>query len=157
METNRRNFLIAAGAGAAFCAGFFPGAEAEEPAGFPDVEAANVATVNDFCAAWESMDLEKIYAYAADEIVFHMTESTPAIVGKAALLEGTKQFLAPAKSARFEVLRTQAMGNVVINERIDHFDMGETKNAFHVTGFFFLKNDKIVEWRDYSVPKGGGH
>ena len=156
MEANRRDFLTAVGAGALISAGLSSAARAEDAVGFPDVEAANVEVVNDFCAAWESMDLEKIYQYAADDITFHMTESTPPIHGKQALIDGTKQFLAPAKSAKFEVLRTQAMGNTVINERLDHFEMGETKNTFHVTGFFFLKDGKIVEWRDYSVPKTEG-
>lgn len=149
--------MIAAGAGVALGAGLVSKSHAQDAAGFPEVEAANVQVVNDFCAAWESMDMEKIYSYAADDIVFHMTEATPAISGKVALIEGTKQFLAAAKSAKFEVLRTQAMGNVVINERIDHFDLGEVKNAFHVTGFFFLKDGKIVQWRDYSVPKIEAH
>lgn len=153
IQTNRRDFIIAVAGGAVVGGGLASTARAEEVVGFPEVEAANIQVVNDFCAAWESMDLEKIYQYVADDVTFRMTESTPMVVGKAALIEGTKQFLAPAKSARFEVLRTSAMGNTVINERIDYFQMGEKENAFHVTGFFFLKDGKIVEWRDYSVPK----
>lgn len=153
METNRRDFLTLLGAGAAVSAGFVSRAHAEENTGFPEVEAANVQVVNDFCAAWASLDLDNIYQYVADDITFQMTESSPTISGKQALIEGTRQFLAPAKSARFEVLRTAAMGNIVINDRIDYFEMGETHNAFHVTGFFFLKDGKIVEWRDYTVPK----
>jgi hypothetical protein len=76
METNRRNFLMAVGAGAAVGAGVVLKAHAEETTGFPDVEAANTQMVNDFCAAWESMDLEKIYENFSDDVVFHMTEST---------------------------------------------------------------------------------
>ena len=48
--------------------------------------------------------------------------------------------------------RAQAIGNVVINERVDHFDMGDRKMAFHVAGFFLVKDGKIVEWQDYMMP-----
>jgi limonene-1,2-epoxide hydrolase len=81
-----------------------------------------------------------------------MIEGMQRIEGKSALIDGTRQFLATRSKARFEVLRTAAMGNTVINERIDHFTRDDGEDAFHITGFFLVKDGKIVEWQDYTMP-----
>jgi limonene-1,2-epoxide hydrolase len=115
-------------------------------------EEANAKLVNEVCAAWETMDVDKIASYWGDEVSFRMIEGMQRIEGKSALIDGTRQFLATRSKARFEVLRTAAMGNTVINERIDHFTRDDGEDAFHITGFFLVKDGKIVEWQDYTMP-----
>lgn len=152
METNdinRRGFIAAGGTLAATLLAA-RGANAAE---LTDTEKANEKVVNDFCAAWASMDADKIASYWGDNITFRMIDTAPRVDGKENLLMGVKQFLDGAKSARFEMLRSHVIGNVVINERIDHFDRGDKKDAFHVAGFFLVKNEKIVEWQDYMMPR----
>ena len=119
---------------------------------YTKVEAENVKIVNDFYASWASLDPDKIGSYLAEDATFRMIESTPRMDGRDTIVAAIKQFLATAKSAEFEVLRTHAMGSIVIDERIDYFDMGETKNAFHIVGVFFVRDGKIQEWQDYTMP-----
>ena len=71
------------------------------------------------------------------------------------MIDALGPFLSTRTSARFEMLRSVAVGNIVVNERIDHFGKEEgPEDAFHITGFFLVKNGKIVEWRDYMMPAG---
>ncbi len=148
----RRQFLAAGGIGAALAMGMAGRATAEGTAPTA-AETANEKVVNDFCAAWDTLDLDVLTGFFDENITFRMIESMPRVEGKADWIAAAKGFLAPAKSAHFEVVRSQAMGNIVVNERIDHFDMGEVKNAFHVIGVFFVRNGKIIEWQDYTMPK----
>ena len=63
-------------------------------------------------------------------------------------------FLANAESAKFEMKASHVIGNIVINERIDHFKQKDGREMnFHVAGFFFVKDGKIVEWQDYMMPR----
>ncbi len=148
----RRTFFAAAGTAAAVAAFVRPGkADAAE---IGDIEKANEKVVNDFCAAWETLDADKLGSFLADEATFRMIESSPRVEGREAIVGGIKGFLANAKSARFEMIRSTVMGNTVLNERIDHFDMGERQMAFHITGFFLVNDGKIQEWQDYTWPEG---
>ena len=151
--TSRRGFLATGGATAALGMVLGSTASAESATGPSELEKANEKVVNDFCAAFDTLDQEKLLSFLSDDITFRMFDTAPLIEGKEAMREGLASFLAPAKSAHFEMIRSQAMGNIVLNERIDHFDMGEVKNTFHMTGVFLVKSGKIVEWYDYSMPK----
>jgi len=150
---NRRDFLAAGGIGAALLlAAGETRAAGHEPG---EAEKAAEKVVNDFCAAWESLDMDKLLSFMDDKIVFRMMDTSPFVEGKAAIKAGMGQFLATRTSARFEMLRSTAIGNIVINERIDHFGKESgPEDAFHVSGVFLVKNGKIVEWRDYMMPAG---
>lgn len=153
MDTNRRDFIALGGLGAAALALGTQTLARAEDAALSAHEQANIKIVNDFCAAWDALDADKLAAFWDDKISFRIIEGQPRVEGKAALTEGTRQYFATRKKAHFEVLRTAAMGNLVINERIDHFTREDGEDAFHVTGIFFVRNGKIVEWQDYSMPK----
>ncbi len=151
--TNRREFLAAGGVGAALV--LAAGESRADDSGASAVEQANEKVVNEFCATWETMDIDKIMGFLDDKIVFRMIDNMPFIEGKPAMIDAIGQFLATRKSARFEMLRSTGIGNIVINERIDHFGKEEgPEDAFHITGVFLVKNGKIVEWRDYMMPTG---
>ncbi len=151
--TNRREFLAAGGVGAAVL--LAAGESRADDSGASAAEQANEKVVNEFCATWETMDIDKIMGFLDDKIVFRMIDNMPFIEGKPAMIDAIGQFLATRKSARFEMLRSVAVGNIVVNERIDHFGKEEgPEDAFHITGVFLVKNGKIVEWRDYMMPTG---
>ena len=151
--TNRREFLAAGGLGAALL--LVAGESRADDSGTSAVEQANEKVVNEFCATWETLDIDKVVAFLDDKIVFRMIDNSPFIEGKQAIIDGIGQFLATRTSARFEMLRSTAIGNIVVNERFDHFGKEEgPADAFHVTGVFLVKNGKIVEWRDYMMPTG---
>jgi limonene-1,2-epoxide hydrolase len=52
---------------------------------------------------------------------------------------------------RFEILDTFARGPMVFNERMDYFAPGGRLKSWHGVGVFFLKDNKIVEWQDYTI------
>ena len=69
------------------------------------------------------------------------------------------QFMAGMKEIRWEIKRSHTMGDLVINERIDHFILpnGEDfpRSPFHVTGVFLVRDGKIKYWKDYNLLNEG--
>ena len=146
---SRRGFLGATGAGALTLAA----ESAASAAPISEVEKANEKVVNDFCAAWKTRDAATIGSFLANDAVYRMIETSPPTKGRDAIMAALKDFLGKAKSARFEVLRSTVMGNTVLNDRIDYFELEDSKLKFHISGFFWVVDGKIKEWQDYSWPK----
>jgi limonene-1,2-epoxide hydrolase len=116
----------------------------------PEVEKANVAVVNDFCAAFARKDLAKAVSLLADNCTYRPTQTRPPVVGKDKIADMIKGFL--ERGAEFKVLKTIALGPLVLNERDDIVvaATGGPARTFHVAaGLFFVENAKIVEWTDY--------
>ena len=111
-------------------------------------EQANIKTVNDFCAAWPSHDLDRLLAFFADSGAYRMTETMEPAKGREALSARMKTIVNHV--VRFEVLDTWARGPMVINERIDTFTDFQLK-SWRGVGVFFLQDGKIVEWYDYTI------
>ena len=149
--TSRRMFLAAGGTAAAMLATSREANAATQS----EVEAANEKVVNDFCAAWDSKDADKIGSYLHKDCSFRMIDEPPQErqEGRDTIIGGMKGFLDRAKSARFEVLRSVVMGNTVLNDRVDHFELNGEKQAYHISGFFLVKDGKIKEWQDYKWPE----
>jgi limonene-1,2-epoxide hydrolase len=141
---NRRRFLAASSALAAFAALARPAEAADMTAD----EKANVKIVNDFCAAWPSHDLARVMAFFADNGAYRMTETMEPAKGKDAVTARVKSII--DRVEKFEVLDTWARGPMVMNERVDRFSGGPLK-AWHGVGVFFVKDGKIVEWYDYTI------
>ena len=139
----RRGFLSAG-----VTAGLFGLAASASAAAPTAAEQANVAIVNDFCAAWPRHDLDTLLAFFADNGAYRMTERTEPVKGRDALTARIKTIV--NNVVRFEVLDTWARGPMVINERIDTFANFQLK-SWRGVGVFFLKNGKIVEWYDYTI------
>lgn len=153
-EQSRRDFLTAGVGGIGMLAtlGMAGRSQAAEADGWSDQEKTNVKVVNDFCAAWATRDADQVGKDFTDDMIFRMTSATPPANGKQTVVEQFRTFLSTAKSAEFEVLKTFAIHDIVINERWDRFDTGERKMEFHVAGVFFMRKGKIAEWSDYVIP-----
>jgi limonene-1,2-epoxide hydrolase len=106
------------------------------------------ALVTQFCAAWTRMDAAELSAYFTEDGVYHNIPMAPAEGREAvhAMLEGMKAMIS---GIRFEIHRQVAQGNVVMNERTDHIEMGGKTIALPVVGVFEIDGDKIRAWRDY--------
>ena len=104
--------------------------------------------VNDFCKAWARRNLDEIMSLFAEDAVYHNIPMEPA-KGKAAIRNVINTFLPMASSVEFKVLRTVASGDLVMNERVDIFQMGGKRVELPVAGAFEVRNGKIVAWRDY--------
>lgn len=105
-------------------------------------------TVDAFCAAL-TQDLNSCLAYIADDCVYQ-NMPFPAVVGPEGVRSTLAGFFEITGPVRVETLEQVAVGNLVMNERLDHFTP-PTGKAFGlpVAGVFEVTNGKITAWRDY--------
>jgi limonene-1,2-epoxide hydrolase len=104
--------------------------------------------VREFCAAFARRDIDEILAYFTDDAVYHNMPMAP-VTGKDGIREVLNLFLPSSSAVAFEVRHTAARGDVVFNERIDRFVMGDKELALPVAGVFEVRDGKIAAWRDY--------
>jgi len=116
-------------------------------------EQENMDLVKRFCADWARQDAELLADYFADSFEYMVWEGGPVITGKAEFIKQMGPFLKKLKSVDWEVLRSEAIGSMVINERIDHFYAHDSKhdNHPHLLGMFIVRDGKIAVWRDYNL------
>ncbi len=109
----------------------------------------NKQIVRDFCAAWESLDKQRILDAFTGDALYHNMPLDPA-VGKEAIGALLDFILAQASDAvRFEIKHMVGDGDVVLTERTDTFTSGDKVIALDVMGTFELRDGKIAAWRDY--------
>jgi limonene-1,2-epoxide hydrolase len=119
-------------------------------------EKANVELVDRFCADWAKKDARLLTEYLADDIVYQMFEGQPDIVGKEAFVKALDGFLKSMVEVDWEMVRSYAIGDMVMNERVDHF-VAETEDRsmhFDIIGIFRIRDGKISVWRDFGLPGG---
>jgi limonene-1,2-epoxide hydrolase len=142
-DVGRRTFLLATFAAAA--SSLVPSvAEAAQSADATSV----LRLVTDFCASVSKLDPAAMRPFLADDVVYRMTETTPAIVGVQAVLETYRML--NATSIEFKVLDTFTAGPIVINRRTDTF-VGPRSFTWQGVGVFFVREGKIKEWSDYTI------
>jgi limonene-1,2-epoxide hydrolase len=121
-----------------------------------DDENANVALVGKFCSDWSTKDVEKLIPYLSPDIEYHVFEGGPIIKGVEQFRAQMGGFMAGLKEIAWETKRSAAIGDLVINERIDHFIQAEGSkrpdNHFHIAGVFIVRDGKIVYWKDWRMP-----
>jgi limonene-1,2-epoxide hydrolase len=122
-------------------------------------EAAKIDLVSRFCLAWNTKDVEKLIPYLADAIEYQVFEGRPTINGIEQFRAQMGKFMAGMKTIDWEIKRSAAIGDLVINERIDHFIQPEGSNRpdnhFHIAGVFIVRGGKIVYWKDWRMPGAG--
>jgi limonene-1,2-epoxide hydrolase len=105
--------------------------------------------VTEFCNAWPRKNIEELLGFFTEDAVYHNIPLEP-VKGKAAIRAGINTFLPMAKSLHFKVLHSASNGNMVFNERVDVFDLGNGKTIqLPVAGVFEVTGNKISAWRDY--------
>ncbi|MEQ8507687.1 MAG: limonene-1,2-epoxide hydrolase family protein [Rhodospirillaceae bacterium] len=153
LRLDRRTAFTGIGAGLALV--FSSQTKAASPEAVPALEVEKEKIVNDFCAAWATRDADQLVSYLSDDIEYHMFEGRPPINGVAEFSAQLKPFMAGMTEIDWEMLRSSVMGDIVINERIDHFiraeGSGAPDNHFHVIGIFLVRGGKIVYWKDYNL------
>jgi limonene-1,2-epoxide hydrolase len=121
-----------------------------------ELETENEGLVTQFCLDWAKRDVNLLADYLADDIQYQMFEGRPDIVGKEEFIKTLGGFLGNLKEVEWEILRTYSIGELVINDRIDHF-IGEDESKsmhFAIAGYFLVRDGKIKIWKDYSLPGG---
>ncbi len=109
---------------------------------------ANTELVEAFCQAWSRRNVDEVLAFFTDDGVYHNMPMPP-MKGKPAIQAILNQILAPATAVQFDILHMAEAGNVVLNERIDRFQLGGSKVELPVAGVFEIEGGKIKAWRDY--------
>ena len=122
----------------------------------PAHEKKIITLVTDFCLAWNSKDVEKIIPFVSPEIEYHMFEGAPSIKGVEQFRQRLGGFMSGMKEIKWEIFPSHAIGDIVLNERNDHFiqapGSGKPDNHFHIAGVFLVRGEKIVYWKDYNMP-----
>jgi limonene-1,2-epoxide hydrolase len=106
--------------------------------------------VTAFVKEWDAPapTAETIAAYFTDDALYHNIPMQP-ITGAVNIGKALGAMSGQMKSAGWQVLNQTATGDVVMNERVDRFTMGEKTVAVRVAGVFEVKDGKIAAWRDY--------
>jgi limonene-1,2-epoxide hydrolase len=119
-----------------------------------ELEQGNLAVVTAFCQSWEAKDMDGMLSCLDDRIFYQMWDADDAIKveGKEQFAETVGDFIENMDTVEFEIIRSQAMGKIVINERTDRFINEDGQMIFSITGVFSLENGKIVHWKDYLFP-----
>jgi limonene-1,2-epoxide hydrolase len=120
------------------------------------LEIENERLVTQFCLDWATKDINLLADYLADDVVYQMFEGRPDIIGREAFIKELGGFLDNLKEVEWEILRTYSIGELVINDRVDHFVGEDEKRSMHfsIAGYFLVRDGKIKVWKDYSLPGG---
>ncbi len=105
-------------------------------------------TVNRLMAAFDNRDVDGIAGCFAPNALYHNIPMEP-VTGVDAIKASLAPFMGMASEVKFEVLRSVTNGNVVMNERIDRFNMGGKWLSIAVMGVFEVGPNGITAWRDY--------
>ena len=105
-------------------------------------------TVNAFCDAIATGDLDAIVGHFTPDAVYHNIPMAP-VEGTDAIRATLMSFMSPETKVEFKVHHQATNGNVVLNERVDIFTTGDKVISIPVMGTFEVVDGKIAAWRDY--------
>ncbi|MGE5211635.1 MAG: limonene-1,2-epoxide hydrolase family protein [Acidobacteriota bacterium] len=106
-------------------------------------------TVTAFIEAIERKDVASAAALASPSISYENMPMQP-IVGRDAMAATLEMFLGNANEVDWVIVRQHEVGNVVFNERIDRFQIGDGWLELPLAGVFEVDDDGLITlWRDY--------
>lgn len=105
-------------------------------------------TVTAFIRAIEAKDVEAAAALAAPDISYENMPMDP-IAGVEAMSQVLTGFLAAATEVDWQIIEQVEQGDMVMNERLDRFKIGDGWLELPVAGVFKVADGKITLWRDY--------
>ena len=106
-------------------------------------------TVTAFIHAIERKDVTAATALASPTISYENMPMQP-IVGRDAMAAVLEMFLADAQEVDWVIVRQYEVGNVVFNERVDRFQIGDGWLELPLAGVFEVDDDGLITlWRDY--------
>ena len=107
------------------------------------------SVVTAFIKAIEAKDLDAALALVVDDVSYENVPMAP-IRGKATVRTVLDGFLGSATEVQWRVSRQVESGNVVVNERVDRFQIGDGWLELPVAGFFEVTPNGLISlWRDY--------
>ena len=120
------------------------------------LEAANETLVTNFIRDYATRDVDVLAAYMADDIIYQVSETQGEIQGIEAYRKRNASMFAGLEKIDWQILRSFAIGQLVINDRIDEFfpkpGSRVPRMRFRVSGYFLVVDNKIKIWRDFGYP-----
>ena len=120
------------------------------------LEKANDTLIANFVRDYATRDAAVLDKYVADDVVYQITEGMPEVVGREAFFNHNDKMFKGLEKVDWVNLRQFAIGQIVVNERIDEFypypGSKTPRMRFHVAGYFLIKDNQIKIWRDFSYP-----
>ena len=104
--------------------------------------------VRDLCSALEKHDAEAFRPLLTDDVFYHNIPMEPA-VGIEAAITFLAGFFAMFESTAITIVNLAVHGDVVLNERVDTFTLGDKTAPLPVMGAFEVRDGRICAWRDY--------
>lgn len=97
----------------------------------------------------EARDIGALLDVLAEDALYENVPMSP-LKGHDEIKSMLEPFLTSATKVEWEVLHQVEQGDVVMNERVDRFEMGDGKAiALRVAGVFEIRDGKVAVWRDY--------
>jgi len=120
------------------------------------LEKANDELISSFISDYAKRDVDLLANYLADDIIYQVSEGQPEIVGLEAYKKRNGAMLDGLEKVDWITLRQFAIGQLVINDRIDEFypypGSKIPRMRFRVAGYFLIQDGKIKVWRDFGYP-----
>ena len=120
------------------------------------LEQANDQLITNFIKDYATRDVNVLARYMADDIVYQISEGQPEVVGIEAYKKRNGAMFAGLEKVDWVTLRQFAIGQLVINDRIDEFypfpGSKVPRMRFRVAGYFLIVDNKIKVWRDFGYP-----
>jgi limonene-1,2-epoxide hydrolase len=108
--------------------------------------------VREFCAVVSKRDEALLRPLLDDGIVYHNI-GMPASRGiEEAVANLAGQWAMFPERYEYELRNLAVAGDTVLTERIDHIGMAGLLAPVPVMGTFVVRDERIVEWRDYFDP-----
>jgi limonene-1,2-epoxide hydrolase len=108
----------------------------------------NIRIVEEFVAAWSSLDAARLAGYFCDDGSYHNMPSQP-VTGKENVEKFIEQFLSNWTETDWDIINITEQGETVFCERLDRTKTQRGNVDLPCFGVFEMEGGKIKVWRDY--------
>ena len=110
--------------------------------------AESVVLIRQFMEVGVRADLDEFVSYFCEDAIW-WNWPWPPIKGRAAIREALRIGAGRMTALPWDIHHIVADDDVVMTERVDHFQVGDKRISVPCMGIFELRNGKIAPWRDY--------
>jgi limonene-1,2-epoxide hydrolase len=108
----------------------------------------SIALIREFIQACVRANPEEFASYFTEDAVW-WNAPWPEVRGREAIRETLRKGAQRMKAMPWEIRHIIAEGDVVMTERVDHFEVNGKRVSVPCMGIFELRDGKIDAWRDY--------
>ena len=108
----------------------------------------NIALIRRFLEACVRADVEEFAGYFTEDAVW-WNSPWPPVTGRDAIRETLRRGAKLMTALPWEIRHIVADEGIVLTERVDNFQVGDTRIRVPCMGIFELRAEKIAAWRDY--------